>query len=133
ALLLWGGWLVVTGAVFSLMAGIFHAYYTVALAPAIAALVAIGGRLLCGRRPHRLDPERGTGGHRRRVRRRRWRRVRAPRRRPPVRAGQRRAPERLPRRSRPGPARRHDGWDDGGNRSPAGRGRRHGRAAGRRR
>jgi len=36
--------------VFSLMAGIFHAYYTVALAPAIAALVAIGGRLLWQRR-----------------------------------------------------------------------------------
>jgi len=50
ALLLWGGWLVVTGAVFSLMAGIFHAYYTVALAPAITALVAIGGRLLWERR-----------------------------------------------------------------------------------
>jgi 4-amino-4-deoxy-L-arabinose transferase-like glycosyltransferase len=50
ALLLWGGWLLVTGAVFSLMAGIFHAYYTVALAPAIAALVAIGGRLLWERR-----------------------------------------------------------------------------------
>jgi 4-amino-4-deoxy-L-arabinose transferase-like glycosyltransferase len=50
ALLLWGGWLVVTGLVFSLMAGIFHAYYTVALAPAIAALVAIGGQLLWQRR-----------------------------------------------------------------------------------
>ena len=50
ALLLWGGWLVVTGLVFSLMAGIFHAYYTVALAPAIAALVGIGGRLLWQRR-----------------------------------------------------------------------------------
>jgi 4-amino-4-deoxy-L-arabinose transferase-like glycosyltransferase len=50
ALLMWGGWLVVTGAVFSLMAGIFHAYYTVALAPAIAALVGIGGALLWQRR-----------------------------------------------------------------------------------
>jgi 4-amino-4-deoxy-L-arabinose transferase-like glycosyltransferase len=50
ALLLWGGWLVTTGLVFSLMAGIFHAYYTVALAPAIAALVAIGGQLLWRRR-----------------------------------------------------------------------------------
>jgi 4-amino-4-deoxy-L-arabinose transferase-like glycosyltransferase len=50
ALLLWGGWLVVTGLVFSLMAGIFHAYYTVALAPAIAALVGIGGVLLWERR-----------------------------------------------------------------------------------
>jgi 4-amino-4-deoxy-L-arabinose transferase-like glycosyltransferase len=41
ALLLWGGWLVATGAVFSFMAGIIHPYYTVALAPAIAALVGI--------------------------------------------------------------------------------------------
>ena len=44
ALLLWGGWTVVTALVFSLMAGTFHAYYTVALAPGIAALVAVGGR-----------------------------------------------------------------------------------------
>jgi 4-amino-4-deoxy-L-arabinose transferase-like glycosyltransferase len=42
AALLWGGWLLVTGAVFSYMAGIIHAYYTVALAPAIGALVGIG-------------------------------------------------------------------------------------------
>ena len=46
ALVLWGGWLLVTGLTFSLMAGIFHAYYTVALAPAIAALVGIGAHLL---------------------------------------------------------------------------------------
>ncbi|WP_127481096.1 ArnT family glycosyltransferase [Nocardioides pantholopis] len=46
ALLLWGGWLLVTGLTFSLMAGIFHAYYTVALAPAIAALVGIGAALV---------------------------------------------------------------------------------------
>ena len=38
-LVVWGGWLLVTGLTFSLMAGIFHAYYTVALAPAIAAVV----------------------------------------------------------------------------------------------
>ena len=43
ALLLWGGWTVVTALVFSLMEGTFHAYYTVALAPGIAALVAVGG------------------------------------------------------------------------------------------
>jgi 4-amino-4-deoxy-L-arabinose transferase-like glycosyltransferase len=43
-LLLWGGWTVVTVLVFSFMAGVFHAYYTVALAPGIAALVALGGR-----------------------------------------------------------------------------------------
>jgi 4-amino-4-deoxy-L-arabinose transferase-like glycosyltransferase len=42
AALLWGGWLLVTGGVFSYMAGIIHPYYTIALAPAIAALVGIG-------------------------------------------------------------------------------------------
>jgi 4-amino-4-deoxy-L-arabinose transferase-like glycosyltransferase len=45
-LVLWGGWLVVTAATFSFMAGIFHAYYSVALAPAVAALVGIGAWLL---------------------------------------------------------------------------------------
>ncbi|HTU29948.1 MAG TPA: glycosyltransferase family 39 protein [Solirubrobacteraceae bacterium] len=44
ALLLWGSWLVVTALVFSESSGIIHTYYTVALAPAIGALVAIGGR-----------------------------------------------------------------------------------------
>ncbi|MGW7533367.1 glycosyltransferase family 39 protein [Amycolatopsis sp. NPDC054798] len=39
SLLIWGGWLIVTAAVFSFMGGIIHPYYTVALAPAIAALV----------------------------------------------------------------------------------------------
>jgi len=43
SLLLWGGWTVVTAAVFSLAGGIFHEYYTVALAPGIAALVGVGG------------------------------------------------------------------------------------------
>jgi 4-amino-4-deoxy-L-arabinose transferase-like glycosyltransferase len=43
ALLLWGSWLVVTGLVFSFSSGIIHTYYTVALTPAIAALVGIGG------------------------------------------------------------------------------------------
>lgn len=46
ALVVWGGWLLVTGLTFSFMAGIFHAYYTVALAPAIAALVGIGAALV---------------------------------------------------------------------------------------
>ncbi|MDQ1601335.1 MAG: hypothetical protein QOD68_2809 [Actinomycetota bacterium] len=50
AALLWGGWLLVTGLVFSFMQGIFHAYYTVALAPAIGALVGIGAVLLWRRR-----------------------------------------------------------------------------------
>jgi 4-amino-4-deoxy-L-arabinose transferase-like glycosyltransferase len=44
--MLWGGWLVVTLLVFSFMQGIFHAYYTVALAPAVAALAGIGAAWL---------------------------------------------------------------------------------------
>ncbi|MCO7222419.1 glycosyltransferase family 39 protein [Klenkia sp. PcliD-1-E] len=50
ALLVWVGWLLVTGLTFSFMAGIFHAYYTVALAPAVAATVGIGGSLVWSRR-----------------------------------------------------------------------------------
>ncbi len=46
AMLLWGGWLLVTGLTFSYAAGIIHPYYTVALAPAIAALVGIGAATL---------------------------------------------------------------------------------------
>jgi 4-amino-4-deoxy-L-arabinose transferase-like glycosyltransferase len=50
ALIVWGGWLLVTAAIFSFSTGVIHTYYTVALAPAIAALVAIGGALLWERR-----------------------------------------------------------------------------------
>ncbi|TCK00395.1 glycosyltransferase family 39 protein [Nocardia alba] len=50
ALIVWGGWLLVTGLVFSYMAGIFHQYYTVALAPAVAALVGIGAAQIWGSR-----------------------------------------------------------------------------------
>ncbi len=46
SLLLWGGWLLVTAAVFSIMDGTIHPYYTVALAPAVAALVGISVREL---------------------------------------------------------------------------------------
>ncbi len=46
AAIAWGGWLLVTAAVFSYGQGVIHTYYTVALAPAIAALVAIGGHQL---------------------------------------------------------------------------------------
>lgn len=46
ALVLWGGWLLVTGLVFSFMSGTVHPYYAVALAPAVAALVAIAGQAL---------------------------------------------------------------------------------------
>jgi 4-amino-4-deoxy-L-arabinose transferase-like glycosyltransferase len=42
SLIVWGGWLLVTGLVFSFASGIIHPYYTVALAPAIAALVGLG-------------------------------------------------------------------------------------------
>ncbi len=50
ALLMWGGWLVITAVVFSYANGILHPYYTVALAPAVAATVAVGTRLLWQRR-----------------------------------------------------------------------------------
>ena len=43
ALALFGSWLVINTLVFSLMAGIYHDYYTVALAPAIGAGLALGG------------------------------------------------------------------------------------------
>ncbi len=42
AALVWGGWVLVTGLVFSYMAGIIHPYYMVALAPGIGALIGIG-------------------------------------------------------------------------------------------
>ena len=45
ALVIWGGWLVVAGAVFSFSQGIIHTYYTVVLAPPIAALVGIGAAM----------------------------------------------------------------------------------------
>jgi 4-amino-4-deoxy-L-arabinose transferase-like glycosyltransferase len=51
ALLLWGGWTVVTFGVFSFMSGIIHPYYTVALAPGIAGIIGIAGaELWRGRR-----------------------------------------------------------------------------------
>jgi 4-amino-4-deoxy-L-arabinose transferase-like glycosyltransferase len=50
SLIIWGGWLLVTGLVFSFMAGIYHAYYTVALAPAVGAVVAVGAAALWRRR-----------------------------------------------------------------------------------
>jgi hypothetical protein len=46
AVLMWGGWLLVTGLVFSFMAGIIHPYYTVVLAPPIGALAGIGATRL---------------------------------------------------------------------------------------
>jgi 4-amino-4-deoxy-L-arabinose transferase-like glycosyltransferase len=52
ALVLFGGWLVVTGAVFSFMSGIIHPYYVVAMAPALAGVLAVGARELWSRRAH---------------------------------------------------------------------------------
>jgi len=50
AFLAWGGVLLLTGAVFSFAQGIIHPYYTVALAPAIGALVGMGAVFLWQRR-----------------------------------------------------------------------------------
>jgi 4-amino-4-deoxy-L-arabinose transferase-like glycosyltransferase len=46
ALLLWGGWTMITAAVFSFMGGVVHPYYGIALAPGIAAVVAVSVREL---------------------------------------------------------------------------------------
>ena len=54
SLIAWGGSLLVTGAVISFARGIIHPYYTIALAPAIGATVAIGAVLLWRRRAHLL-------------------------------------------------------------------------------
>ncbi|MCX5332984.1 glycosyltransferase family 39 protein [Streptomyces sp. NBC_00140] len=48
--LVWGGSLLITMVVFSYMAGIFHQYYTVALAPYMAAVIGMGSTLLWERR-----------------------------------------------------------------------------------
>ncbi|MCW8383349.1 ArnT family glycosyltransferase [Streptomyces justiciae] len=48
--LVWGGSLVITMVVFSYMAGIFHQYYTVALAPYMAAVIGMGAGLLWEKR-----------------------------------------------------------------------------------
>lgn len=54
---LWSTWLGVYLVTFAAMAGIFHSYYTILLAPAVAALVATGGWLAWGARG-RLGPRR---------------------------------------------------------------------------
>jgi 4-amino-4-deoxy-L-arabinose transferase-like glycosyltransferase len=50
ALVVWGGWLLITAATLSLGQGIIHPYYAIALAPAIGAVVAIGAVELWRRR-----------------------------------------------------------------------------------
>ena len=52
ATVLWGTTLLVSGLILSLSKGIIHPYYTVALAPAIGALVGIGGTELWRHREH---------------------------------------------------------------------------------
>ncbi len=67
SLVLWGGWLVVTGLAFSLGQGIIHPYYTVALGPAIGALVGIGAHTAWQHRPSltaRLFARRRVARHR---------------------------------------------------------------------
>ena len=39
---LWAGWALCYGVVFSAAGGLFHAYYLVAMAPALCALAGIG-------------------------------------------------------------------------------------------
>ncbi|MFI9418556.1 glycosyltransferase family 39 protein [Streptomyces werraensis] len=50
AFLVWGGSLLTTAGVFSFMAGIFHQYYTVVLAPCLAAVTGMGAAALWHRR-----------------------------------------------------------------------------------
>src|SRR5438270_215203 len=64
AFLLWGGVLLVSGAVISFSSGIIHPYYTVALAPPVGAIVGMGVVTLWTRRdqlPWRLRASRRDG------------------------------------------------------------------------
>ncbi|AQT78085.1 mannosyltransferase [Mycolicibacterium litorale] len=47
---LFGGWLLIDGLVLSYMKGMVHPYYCLSLAPAVAAMVAIGGHEMWARR-----------------------------------------------------------------------------------
>ena len=57
SLIIFGGWLLSTGVTFAYMQGTIHPYYTVALAPAIGALVGIGSVLVWR---HRLSAARAA-------------------------------------------------------------------------
>jgi len=50
AVIMFGGSMITTGLVFSFMAGVYHDYYTVALAPWIAGTLIIGGTVVWRRR-----------------------------------------------------------------------------------
>jgi 4-amino-4-deoxy-L-arabinose transferase-like glycosyltransferase len=60
-LIVFGGWLLITGLTFAYMQGTIHPYYTVALAPSIGALAGIGGVLAWqrARQPRALPPRPG--------------------------------------------------------------------------
>ncbi|GAA1554765.1 glycosyltransferase family 39 protein [Kribbella sancticallisti] len=60
--ILWGGWLVATGLVFSYMRGIIHSYYMVALAPAVGALIGAAAMVLWRRRAEWLPRATLAGG-----------------------------------------------------------------------
>ena len=60
--ILWGGWLLVTGLVFSFMKGIIHPYYMIALAPAIGALIGAAAMVLWRRRTEWLPRATLAGG-----------------------------------------------------------------------
>jgi len=60
--ILWGGWLVVTGLVFSFMQGIIHSYYMIALAPAIGAVIGAAMTVLWRRRTELLPRATLAGG-----------------------------------------------------------------------
>jgi 4-amino-4-deoxy-L-arabinose transferase-like glycosyltransferase len=50
SVIIWGGWLLVTAGLLSYAGGVIHTYYTVELAPAIAAIVAVAAVVLWQRR-----------------------------------------------------------------------------------
>ncbi|RZU20125.1 4-amino-4-deoxy-L-arabinose transferase-like glycosyltransferase [Kribbella rubisoli] len=60
--LLWGGWLVATGLVFSYMQGIIHPYYMIALAPAFGAVIGGAMSILWKRRTEWLPRATLAGG-----------------------------------------------------------------------
>lgn len=55
SILIFTGWLLLTGLVFSFMAGIYHDYYTVALAPAVAGTTAVAAAELWRQRSRWLS------------------------------------------------------------------------------
>ena len=50
---MWTGWIALCGTMFTYMDGMVHPYYTVAMAPAVSALVGLGGVWAWRHRAHR--------------------------------------------------------------------------------